>query len=325
MLLSAPRYRGPASDHFDGRRFHNSSPFEAPHGLRDFLRWMATRQRGVWRRWTESPAGPPPPRAVADLRGTFVNHATNLVQTGGVNILTDPVWSDRASPVSFAGPKRVRPPGIRFEDLPPIHAVLVSHNHYDHLDLATLGRLVRRDDPRIFTGLGVADLLARKHLGRATPLDWWQSAKLEAGLSITSVPVQHFSGRGLADRNATLWTGFVVSGPAGPVFFAGDTGYGPHFREIGRRFPGIRLAILPIGAYRPEWFMGPVHETPAQALDAMRDLGASTAVGMHFGTFELTDEGQDEPPREIVRLLAAAPDPKPRFWVLGVGEGRAVP
>lgn len=325
MLLSAPRYRGPASDHFDGRRFHNPSPFGAPHGLRDFLRWMATRQRGVWRRWTESPPGPPPPRAVPDLRVTFVNHATTLIQTGGRNILTDPVWSDRASPVSFAGPKRVRPPGIRFEDLPPIHAVLVSHNHYDHLDLATLGRLVRRDDPRIFTGLGVPDLLARKHLGRATPLDWWQSVKLEAGLSITSVPVQHFSGRGLADRNATLWTGFVVSGPAGPVFFAGDTGYGPHFREIGRRFPGIRLAILPIGAYRPEWFMGPVHETPAQALDTMRDLGASTALGMHFGTFELTDEGQDEPPREIARLLAAAPDPKPRFWVLGFGEGRDVP
>jgi L-ascorbate metabolism protein UlaG (beta-lactamase superfamily) len=286
---------------------------------------MATRQRGIWRTWTEAPPGPPPPRAVSDLRVTFVNHATTLIQTAGRNILTDPVWSERVSPVSFAGPKRVRPPGIRFEDLPPIHAVLVSHNHYDHLDLATLTRLARRDAPRIFTGLGVADLLTERKIGGATALDWWQSADLGEGLSLTSVPVQHFSGRGLADRNATLWTGYVLSGPAGPVFFAGDTGFGPHFREIGRRFPGIRLAILPIGAYRPEWFMGAVHETPAQALDAMRDLGAATGVGIHFGTFVLTDEGQDEPAQEIARLLADAPDPKPRFWVLAFGEGREVP
>ncbi len=325
MSLFSPRYRGPVSDHFDGRRFHNQNPAARVHGFGGFLRWMANRQPGVWNRWTDSPPGHPPPREVRDLRVTFVNHATVLVQIDGRNILTDPVWSERVSPVSFAGPRRVRPPGIRFEDLPPIHAVLISHNHYDHLDLSTLARLARRDAPRIFTGLGVGGVLERHGIAGGSELDWWQSADLAPGFSIHSVPVQHFSGRSLTDRNAALWTGYVISGTAGRVFFAGDTGYGPHFREIGRRFPGIRLAILPIGAYRPEWFMGPVHETPAQALEAMRDLGASTAVGMHFGTFELTDEGQYEPTEEIARLLAAAPDPKPRLWVLGFGEGREVP
>lgn len=324
MLLSAPRYRGPSSDHFDGRKFHNLSA-QAPRGFRDALKWMLHRERGEWRRWTDAAPGPPPPRRVDDLRVTFVNHATTLIQISGVNVLTDPVWSERVSPVTFAGPKRVRPPGIRFDDLPPIDAVLVSHNHYDHLDLATLGRLARRDRPRIFTGLGVSELLARRGVAGGLELDWWEGVDMAAGITVTSVPVQHFSGRGLSDRNATLWTGFVVSAAAGRVFFAGDTGYGPHFAEIARRFPGIRLAILPIGAYRPEWFMGPVHETPAQAVEAAKDLGAATSVGMHFGTFELTDEGQEEPPRDLEKALAAAPEPKPRFWVLGFGEGRDVP
>jgi len=211
--------------------------------------------------------------------------------------------------------------------------VLVSHNHYDHLDLATLRRLVERDAPLVLTGLGVSAILPRAvRAVRTTELDWWQKVEVVApggsgvsGVSVTAVPVQHFSGRGLSDRNATLWTGFVVSAPAGHVFFAGDTGYGPHFSEIARRFPGIRLAILPIGAYRPEWFMGPVHETPAQAVQAMRDLGAATAVGMHFGTFELTDEGEEEPPADLAKALDAAGEPRPRFWVLGFGEGRDVP
>jgi L-ascorbate metabolism protein UlaG (beta-lactamase superfamily) len=323
MLLSAPRYRGPVSDHFDGRRFHNFAA--EPRGFAGILRWAATRRRGVWRRRREEPLGAAPPRRVADLRVTFVNHATVLIQTAGRNILTDPVWSERASPVSWAGPRRVRPPGIRFDDLPQIDAVLISHNHYDHLDLETLARLSRRDRPWIVAGLGVRALLARHGIENGTELDWWQSADLSRGLSVTSVPAQHFSGRGFTDRNATLWTGFVLSGAAGDVFFAGDTGYGPHFVAIRERFPRLRLAILPIGAYRPEWFMGPVHVDPAQALQAFRDLAAGTGLGMHFGTFELTDEGEEEPPREIARLIEAAPEPKPRFWVLGFGEGRDVP
>ena len=325
MLFSTPRHRGPASDHFDGRRFFNPVPGAKPRGLTGLARWAATRQRGVWRRYREEPAGEAPPRRVADLRVTFVNHATVLIQAAGRNILTDPVWSERVSPVGWAGPRRVRPPGIRFEDLPQIDAVLISHNHYDHMDLPTLHALERRDRPWILTGLGNRPFLASRGLVNGADLDWWETSDLGRGVSVTSVPVQHFSGRGASDRNGTLWTGFVVSSSAGDVFFAGDTGYGPHFRRIGERFPRLRLAILPIGAYRPEWFMSPVHQTPAEALQAQRDLAASTAVGMHFGTFELTDEGEDEPAQEIARLLGEAPEPQPRFWVLGFGEGRDVP
>ena len=309
--------------HFDGRRFHN--PRQDVRGFRDFVKWMRTRQRGPWRDFEETPAGPPPPRRVADLRVTFVNHATLLVQTGDLNVLTDPVWSDRVSPVSWAGPRRRRPPGIRFADLPQIDLVLLSHNHYDHLDLPTLVRLESRDRPSVFCGLRVGDLLRKNGMRDVTELDWWDSAPARRGLSVTSTPVQHFSGRGLFDRNRTLWTGFVLSGGAGQVFFAGDTGYGPHFAEIRRRFGKTRLALLPIGAYKPVWFMGPVHMSPEQALAAHRDLEADTSVGIHYGTFELADDGQDEPRQEIERGLAQSPLTESRFWVLENGEGRDVP
>lgn len=286
---------------------------------------MATRRRGVWRDFTDSPPGPAPPRRVADLRVTFVNHATLLIQTSGVNVLTDPVWSRRVSPVSWAGPRRRRPPGVAFEDLPQIDLVLLSHDHYDHLDLPTLARLERRDRPSYFCGLAVDEILRKNGLSEVLPLDWWESVAARRGLSVTSVPVQHFSGRTPFDRNRTLWTGFVLSGSAGNVFFAGDTGYGPHFAEISKRIPEIRLALLPIGAYKPAWFMGPVHCSPEEALAAHRDLAATTSVGMHYGTFELADDGQDEPREEIERLLAQSTEPRPRFWLLENGEGRDVP
>ncbi|HEY6929107.1 MAG TPA: MBL fold metallo-hydrolase [Thermoanaerobaculia bacterium] len=286
---------------------------------------MLTRRPEPWRDFDDSPPGAPPPRRVADLRVTVINHATVLVQTADVNILTDPVWSDRVSPVSWAGPRRHRPPGIRFEDLPQIDLILLSHNHYDHLDLPTLELLERRDRPTIFCGLGVGDLLRRKGLREVVELDWWESVTARRGLDVASVPVQHFSGRGFFDRNRTLWAGFVVSGTAGKVFFAGDTGYGPHFTQIRQRFGTIRLALLPIGASRPEWFMGPVHISPREALAAHGDLEAQTSVGIHYGTFQLTDEGQDEPPEEIERSLREWPGTKPRFWLLANGEGRDVP
>jgi L-ascorbate metabolism protein UlaG (beta-lactamase superfamily) len=321
-FFSGPAYHGPVSDHFDGKHFQNLRG--VPHGdFAAFLRWQRTRQRGPWADRDEPP-GPAPPARVAGMRVTFVNHATVLLQQDGVNVLTDPIWSLRASPVSFVGPRRYHPPGLRFEDLPPIDAVVLSHNHYDHLDLPTLRRLQQTHKPRFFCGLGNKALLERAGLERVTELDWWQTLPLTASVDLIAVPAQHFSNRGLFDRDRTLWLGYVLRGPAGMAYFAGDTGRGPHFAEIRKRLGPPRLAVLPIGAYRPIWFMNGVHETPAETVEALAALGAGTGVAMHFGTFSLGDDGQDEPPEALRAALSATPAP-PRFWVLGFGEGREVP
>jgi L-ascorbate metabolism protein UlaG (beta-lactamase superfamily) len=323
-LFSAPRYKGPASDHFDGREFFNEP--RNPNGVGELLRWMTHRERAPWPSWIDAEPGPPPPKRVegGDLRVTFINHATVLIQMDGLNILTDPIWSTRASPVPFAGPKRRRGPGLRFEDLPPIDVVLISHNHYDHLDMPTLRRLEARFAPTILFGLGNSALLAAKGLSGGYDLDWWQRVTLPGGVKITFVPSKHFSTRGAADSDATLWGSFVIEGAAGKVYFAGDTAFGPHFEEIAKTFGAFRLAVLPIGAFRPRWFMKHVHVSPEEAVAAQEILGAETAVGMHFGTFPLADDGPDEPIDELKKALAARPRPL-SFWVLGFGEGRDVP
>ena len=323
MFFSAPPYRGPVSDHFDGRRFRN--PGENARGFADFVRWVSRRRRGPWEDRFDAPRKPAPALRAEDLRVTLVNHATVLIQTEGVNVLTDPVWSDRVSPVGWVGPRRRRPAGVAFEELPPVDAVLISHNHYDHLDTATLRRLVARDRPLVLGPLGTASLLRAAGLPPCRDLDWWETADLTSGLRMTAVPAQHFSGRGLSDRNRTLWCGFVARSSRGSVYFAGDTGYGTHFAAIAERFPDLRLALLPIGAYLPLWFMGPIHLSPADALRAQADLRAETAVGIHFGTFELADDGQDEPAQEIERLLREARAAAQRFWLLENGEARDVP
>lgn len=324
--LSAPRYHGPPSDHFDGKRFHSAEPLP-DHGFGAFLRWMTHRERGPWSDFTDTPPGDKPPERVTagTLRVTFVNHSTLLIQMDGVNILTDPVWSKRVSPVSWAGPRRHRPPGIRFEDLPPIDAVFVSHNHYDHMDVPTLRRLASAHKPTVFVGLGNTKFLQRQEVSGARDLDWWESAPLGDGVTVTAVPARHFSTRGLFDRNRTLWCGFVVQGPSGAVYFAGDTGWGSHFEKIGRRFPNLRVALLPIGAYRPRWFMGPVHIDPEDALRAHEILGASTSIAIHFGTFAQADDGETEPVEELAAALARRADPRPRFLVLDNGESIEVP
>lgn len=316
----------PAGSHFDGVRFRNEEP-SAHASFGGVLRWMVTRKPCPWPRVDDAPSGPPPPERVGrgQLRVTYVNHATVLIQMDGVNVLTDPIWSDRCSPVSWAGPRRVRPPGIRFEDLPPIDLVLVSHDHYDHLDLPTLSRLRDTFGPRVVCGLGNGAFLADNGIGGAEDLDWWGSAAVTPEVTVTAVPAQHFSGRGLINRDRTLWAGFVLTGPAGAVYFAGDTGFGPHFAQIAERFGRVRLALLPIGAYRPEWFMARVHCSPDDALRAHETLSAGTTVGIHFGTFRLADDGRDEAPERVAALLAEIPEPRPRFWVLGFGEGRDVP
>jgi L-ascorbate metabolism protein UlaG (beta-lactamase superfamily) len=324
--LSVPGHRGPSSDHFDGRRFRNQVPTRHG-GAVDALRWMTHRQPGAWRRWTDASPGPPPPERVGtgEMRLTYVHHATTLLQVDGLNVLTDPIWSERASPFGWIGPRRVRPPGLRFEDLPPIDLVLLSHNHYDHLDPPTLRRLADACAPRIVAPLGHRRFLARHGLTAVDELDWWQSLDLGDGRRVSAVPAQHFSSRGTHDRDAALWAGHVLSGPAGVAYFAGDTAKGPHFQQVRDRFGPPRLALLPIGAYRPEWMMSRVHLSPEEALVAHRTLDAATSVAIHFGTFRIADDGQDEAPQRLEAALAAVTTQRPRFWILGFGEGRDVP
>jgi L-ascorbate metabolism protein UlaG (beta-lactamase superfamily) len=323
-LLSAPRWRGPTTDHFDGTRFRSEEPLN--HGASEFWKWILHRERGPWRDFTQTPPGPRPPERVGQggLRVTFVNHSTVLVQMDGVNVLTDPIWSERASPFAFVGPRRHRPPGLRLEDLPPIDAVLVSHNHYDHMDVPTLQRLWERDRPVVFVGLNNAAYLARRGVPQAQDLDWWQSSRLPSGVTVTAVPVRHFSARSPFDHNRTLWCGFVVSGPSGAFYFAGDTGWGAHFARIRERYPDLRLALLPIGAYRPRWFMAPAHIDPEEAVCAHETLGAATSLAVHFGTFAQADDGEFEP-QEALRAALSRRNPRPNVLLLDNGDSADIP
>jgi L-ascorbate metabolism protein UlaG (beta-lactamase superfamily) len=314
----------PVTAHFDGWRFHQPEPRTL--GFTDWLkRKLGDSHRGPWREYTDTPPGPPPPARVDQgrLRVTFVNHATLLIQMDGLNILTDPIWSKQAAPLF--GARRHRPPGIRFEDLPPIDVVLVSHDHYDHMDLPTLRRLARAHRPRLYVGLGNAAFLAGEGVPGAIDLDWWQSAEIAPGVRVTAVAARHMSGRGLFDQDHRLWCGFVVQGVSGSVYFAGDTGWGSHFAEIGRRFPGLRLALLPIGGFKPVWYMREQHLGPADAVAAHRTLGATTSVPMHFGTFPNGDDAETEPVTTLRAVLDASTDVAAHFIILDNGESAEVP
>ena len=327
-FLAAPRYAGPLSNHFNGVEFFSPEATQKPvgvtsSGLSAIIRWQSDRHPGPWSAFREMPYGAAPVREVPKgaMRVTFINHATTLIQLDGVNVLTDPIYSQRCSPVGFAGPSRVRPPGIRFEDLPRIDAVVLSHNHYDHMDIATLKRLTDRwPHLRIFAGLGNKVFLDSKGLPNVAELDWWDMRDVN-GITITSVPNQHFSNRGLGDSNGTLWTAYALRGSSGYAYFAGDTGYGPHFTRVYEKLGAPRLAVLPIGAYRPEWFMSPVHMSPIEAVKAAKDLHAALSVPMHYGTFPLADEGEMEAPEELKKALEGT---DVNFAILDFGEARDV-
>jgi L-ascorbate metabolism protein UlaG (beta-lactamase superfamily) len=315
--------RWPDSDHCQDGRFFTPNVPKQP-GFRAVFEWLTHRERTAWPPWIKTPRGAPPPERLAagELRVTFVNHATVLLQIGELNVITDPIWSDRASPVQFTGPRRHRAPGIRFEDLPPIDVLLLSHNHYDHLDTGTLLRLRRRDTPTVYCPLGVAAQLKRLGFRSIVELDWWQQQAFRE-VGIHCVPAQHFSARGLFDRNRTLWCGWHIQSANDGILFAGDTGFGPHFAQIAKRFPAPRLALLPIGAYRPRWFMGPVHMGPEEALEAHAILKPQVSIPIHYGTFSLADDGESESVDHLRSLLAERPE---QAWrVLPEGEGWTVP
>ncbi len=320
-------YTGPTSDHFDGVRFFDpdGSP---PKGFGDLLRWQMQGGRRTWPERAPSPfRDTPPSRVTQGIRFSFVGHASWLIQTAGLNILVDPVWSERASPVSFAGPKRVNDPGIAFAALPEIDAVLVSHGHYDHLDVATLSRLHAAFAPRVITPLGNDVMMkASDNAIRAEAYDWRDRVEIGNGVAVTLEPTRHWSARGLLDRNKSLWASFVIETPAGKVYVVCDSGYGDgrHFRRVRERHGAPRIAILPIGAYEPRWFMREQHMNPEDAVKALADCGAEQALAHHHGTFQLTDEAIDDPPKALAAALAAANVPSEKFRVLKPGEVFAI-
>ncbi|RMF65566.1 MAG: MBL fold metallo-hydrolase [Calditrichaeota bacterium] len=309
--------------------------FKNPHtreirGWLDFLKWqlgLGPSEGPVRDGFLSPPQQVQPDFArirnpdAARVQVTWVGHSTFLLQAAGVNILTDPIFSRRCSPVSFAGPQRLTAPGLEFAALPRIHAVLISHNHYDHLDARTVSRLGAA--PVYFVPLGLARWFAKRGIRDVVELDWWETSTF-ADLQITCVPSQHFSGRSLFDRNRTLWSGWVVESTAGRIFFAGDTGYSPQFKEIGEKLGPFRLALIPIGAYRPRWFMRPAHVDPREAVQIHRDVRAEFSVASHWGTFPLTDEPVGEPPVLLAEALREAGIAADRFQALRPGETRVV-
>ncbi len=278
--------------HFDGERFFN--PTRANGQPVSAVPRMLAQSRARWPARVPVDARRPPSLDGASAVVTFIGHSTFLIQTPFGNILTDPVYSERASPVSFAGPRRVREPAVEFDDLPPIAVVLLSHNHYDHCDVRTLRAIESRWRPLVVTPIGNARLLRSLRIRRIEELDWWHDAA-ESPVPITLTPAQHFSARTPFDRNRALWGGFVVKSDGRQIFFAGDSGYAPHFKDVRTRLGRVDLALLPIGAYEPRWFMRDIHMNPAEAVQAHLDLDAQQSVGMHFGTFQLTLEGIEDP------------------------------
>jgi L-ascorbate metabolism protein UlaG (beta-lactamase superfamily) len=305
------------SEHFNGKRFFN--PDGPPPQPQSAVPRMLLERRTPWpERIAVQPQAPP---LLDGARGvvTFIGHATFLIQTPAGNILTDPMYSERAGPFNLAGPRRVRQPALRFDDLPPIATVLLSHNHYDHCDLRTLRRLAKRFDPLVITPIGNARLVQSTGIRRVEELDWWQEAG--AGTArITLTPARHFSARTPSDRNRALWGGFAIEAGGLRIFFAGDTAYAGFFHEIRNRLGPLDLALLPIGAYEPRWFMQAVHMNPAEAVQAHLDLGGPESIGMHFGTFQLTTEGIDEPVRALKEACHERDVSPSRFRTLGFGD-----
>ncbi|MDQ0455834.1 MBL fold metallo-hydrolase [Rhizobium paknamense] len=324
-----PYYQGPVSDHFDGRLFFTPEA-ETLKSFSDVMRWMRTRKKSDWpRRWPEAPhAAKPLARVEGDGLGiTMIGHASLLIQIAGLNILTDPVFERRASPFSVAGPLRVNDPGIAFADLPPIDLVLLTHNHYDHMDIRTLKRLKKTHDPLVITPLGNDTILKRSIPDlRIGCVDWGET--VAAGTSVIHCePTCHWSARGVGDRAMALWCSFVIETPAGKIYHIGDTSFheGRHYRMIREKHGDLRAAILPIGAYEPRWFMKTGHQNPEEAVAGFQLCGARFAVAHHWGTFQLTDEPIEAPRQALHEALSKAGVEADRFRTLLPGQSFNVP
>lgn len=321
----------PITDHCDGARFFNPTG-PGPRPFSDLWKWRRERAQGSATAWPESvPPGPPVrlPTVIAtnEVAATFIGHASWLLQFSGLNVLVDPVFASRAGPFGLLGPKRVCPAALRLGELPRVDVVLVSHNHYDHLDLSALRWLARHRSPQFVAPLGLKAWLEARGVKPVSEPDWWESAWAKDGTEIICTPAQHWSSRTPWDRCRTLWGGFWLRPPTGgQVYFAGDSGWGIHFDRIRARLGSPALSLLPIGAYEPRWFMEPAHMNPAEALNAHLALGSRRSLAMHFGAFCLTDEGIDAPARDLAAALTARPDvPAGAFTVPTVGETAIMP
>ncbi len=298
-FLSGGNYTGPVSAHFNGKRFKNPSGRDA-NSFKDVGKYIKDRKPDAWSYNKEAYVRQEelPNAKAEEIQYLFVNHSTFLIQHQGHNILTDPIWSKRCSPFQFAGPKRFRPPGLEFSYLPSIDLVLISHNHYDHLDKNTIKALNKNHNPTYLVPLGVDKIMKKWGCENVISLDWWQNKKVD-NLEITAIPANHFSSRGTFDRNTTLWCGYVIKSDNKTIYYVGDTGYGPNFGLVKEKFPPIDLSFIPIGAFRPEWFMGPIHVTPEEGIKIHLDVASKKSVAMHFGTFPLADDNSQ---RAISRL-----------------------
>jgi L-ascorbate metabolism protein UlaG (beta-lactamase superfamily) len=322
-------YQGPVSDHFDGVRFFNPGG-GGPRGGMDFLRWQFGERGASWPASFPSPFATdrPPQQVNGDaVRVTHIGHASLLLQMRGRSVLIDPVWSERASPVSFLGPKRANAPGVSFDDLPKIDLVLLTHNHYDHMDMATIGRLWQRFRPRIVTPLGNDTILQAAVPGLAADaVDWGAAVDAGGGLVAHVEPTQHWSARGTTDRSHALWASFVLQAGAKKIYCVGDTGFGTGatFRRVGERHPGLALALLPIGAYEPRWFMRNSHMNPDEAVQALALCGAERALGHHWGTFRLTNEPVEQPAQDLAAAITKYSVAPERFVALRPGAVHTV-
>ena len=297
------------SDHFDGQRFFNPWQQQST-GFWDLVKWKMTSEPSVWP--TDIPDSNPleVPEAYrnGDISIQFVNHATFIIDLGEYRIVTDPIWSERASPFTWLGPKRARKPGVPLEAVDRADMIIISHNHYDHMDLATLEDMNRRLHPKVLVPSGDKGWLEREGITNVSELDWWESITINPELSLHFVPAQHWSRRGLFDRDKSLWGAYVIRYKGSNIYFGGDTGYGPHFKMAKERLGAMNIAILPIGAYEPRWFMRYQHMNPEEAVEAYKDLEAKHGIGMHFGTFQLTDEAIDAPAQALEAARGEAVD-----------------